>query len=44
MLQKEKDARFPGRHVSWTDDIRVELPIRIASEGTGSLLPTTLIT
>jgi hypothetical protein len=28
-LPLAKQAKYPGQHVMWTDDFRVELPIRM---------------
>jgi long-chain-fatty-acid--CoA ligase ACSBG len=34
---------YPLRHIAWTDDFTVELPIRKTKDGVGSVEPTTLI-
>lgn len=43
LISRPKDEQYPGRHVLWTDDAKVELPIRMGSSGVTSLTPTTLI-
>lgn len=43
MLKRPRDPQYPDRHISWTDDFSVELPIRKSAEGVASLEPTTLI-
>ena len=43
MLNREQDPQYPARNVTWTDDFKVELPIRKAQEGVGALEATTLI-
>ena len=42
-LEKSKQAKYPGQHVIWTDDFRVELPIRLGKDDIQSLQPTTII-
>lgn len=43
LLKRPKDQQYPNRHVLWTDDATVELPIRMGTSGITSLTPTTLI-
>ena len=43
MLSKPVDPKYPSKNYTWTDDFTVELPIKKASEGIGSIYPTTLI-
>lgn len=43
MVSTPQDSRYPGRNVLWTDDVTVELPIRMGASGITSLPPTTLI-
>lgn len=43
LCQKAKDRTYPGQHSVWTDDYRVELPIRIATEGIASVPATTAV-
>lgn len=43
MLKEPRDPLYPARNVTWTDDFRVELPIRKGIEGIASLEPVTLI-
>jgi hypothetical protein len=43
MARRPKDPQFPLRHVMWTDDFTVELPIRKTVEGIGAIEPSTLI-
>jgi hypothetical protein len=43
MMKGAQDPEYPGRNVNWTDDFKVELPINVRAEGTGSLPPITLI-
>lgn len=43
LISRPKDPQYPGRHILWTDDITVELPIRIGTTGVTSHVPTTLI-
>jgi hypothetical protein len=43
MVRRPKDPKFPLRHILWTDDFTVELPIRKTEEGIGAIEPTTLI-
>jgi hypothetical protein len=38
-----KESKYPGQHSVWTDDYRVELPIRIGREGLASTPPTTAV-
>lgn len=42
-LSRPRDQQYPGRHVLWTDDVTVELPIRTGNSGITALSPTTLI-
>ena len=42
-LPRAKQAQYPGQHVIWTDDLRVELPIRIGSAEGSNLPPLTLL-
>jgi hypothetical protein len=41
LQEKAKESRYPGQHSVWTDDYRVELPVRIGTEGVASLPATT---
>ena len=43
MVSSQKDSNYPSKNYTWTDDFTVELPIKRASEGIGSLYPTTII-
>lgn len=43
MLNRKINPQYPSKDVSWTDDFKVELPIKRSSEGVGSLYPQTLI-
>ena len=43
VLENKKNSKYPGQHVIWTDDKRVELPIRVGKEGVAALPPTTII-
>lgn len=43
MMSTPQDPKYPGRHVLWTDDVTVELPIRMGTSGITSVTPTTLI-
>jgi hypothetical protein len=43
MLEAPKDKDFPNKNILWTDDFRVELPIRMGKSGLSSITPTTLI-
>lgn len=43
LLKRPKDPRYPLRHVMWTDDFTVELPIKKTRDGIGSLEPSTII-
>ena len=42
-LPLAKQAKYPGQHLQWTDDFRVELPIRVGQEGAASLPPKTML-
>lgn len=43
MLATPRDPNYPGRNILWTDDISVELPIRMGTSGITSIPPTTII-
>lgn len=43
ILSASKEAKYPGQNVLWTDDYRVELPIRLGSSSTERIEPTTLV-
>ena len=43
MLNRKINPQYPSKDVSWTDDFKVELPIKRSSEGVGSFYPQTLI-
>jgi long-chain-fatty-acid--CoA ligase ACSBG len=43
ILQRQRSSKYPGQDVIWTDDIRVELPIRLGTSGLASLPPRTII-
>ena len=31
IIKNEPERKLPGQHVLWTDDVRVELPVRLGS-------------
>ena len=37
------DSKMPEKNFLWTDDYRVELPVRVKKEGPGSEKPYTLV-
>lgn len=37
LREKAKEKTYMGQHSIWTDDYRVELPIRMAQEGIASV-------
>ncbi len=37
MIRRPRDSQYPLRHIAWTDDFRVELPIRKSPDGIGAL-------
>ncbi len=37
------DPQLPDKNFLWTDDYRVELPVRIKKQGPGSEAPFTLV-
>jgi hypothetical protein len=43
VLELSKESKYPGQHLMWTDDYRVELPIRLGSQGIERIQPTTII-
>jgi len=43
LLSRNTDTEYPNRHVTWTDDFRAELPIKLGNEGVSAVHPTTLI-
>lgn len=40
---RQKGGLRPGQHTVWTDDYRVELPIRVGEGGVEGLRPSTLV-
>jgi len=42
-LNEIYDPEYPEKHILWTNDYEVELPIRMSKEGTNSRAPYTLI-
>lgn len=43
LLTRTVDPKYPHKNITWTDDIRVELPIKLAKSGVAATTPTTLI-
>jgi hypothetical protein len=43
LLDKAQERKYPGQHSLWTDDYRVELPVRIGKEGIATIAPSTMI-
>jgi hypothetical protein len=43
LKQLAQTSQYPGHHTMWTDDYKVELPIRLATEGIASTKPTTIV-
>ena len=43
IIQGEPERKYSGQHIVWTDDVRVELPVRIGTEGMAAIEPSTLI-
>ena len=43
MLSRPTDPKYPMRHIAWTDDFTVELPIKKSVGGIGSIPSSTLI-
>ena len=43
LAQNQQAAKFPRQNVIWTDDIRVELPVRVGTTGVAALPPSTLV-
>jgi long-chain-fatty-acid--CoA ligase ACSBG len=43
LLKRPRDPRYPQKDIMWTDDFKVELPIKRTLEGIGSLEPSTII-
>ncbi len=39
LLKTMEDQKYPGQNILWTDNLRVELPIRIQKTGIGSVEP-----
>lgn len=37
LLKRPRDPKYPHRHIMWTDDFTVELPIKRSSEGMSSI-------
>ena len=43
MISDEPKRKYPGQNIVWTDNIQVELPIRVGTEGIAAFEPSTVI-
>jgi long-chain-fatty-acid--CoA ligase ACSBG len=42
-VNRKLEPKFPGQHAVWTDDVTVELPVRVGKSGLEAEKPSTLI-
>lgn len=42
IIDNKPERNLPGQHLIWTDNVKVELPIRVGSEGMAGLPPSTI--
>ena len=37
IIEGESERKYPGQHIVWTDDIKVELPVRVGTQGMAAI-------